>query len=174
MGDKTQLIALLLAARFQKPAPIISGILCATLCNHFIAGLGGMWLSHWLQPPLMQKIVAILFFLMGIWMLVPDKVEKYSFEKPGSNIFLLTLITFFLAEIGDKTQIATLTLAAHYQALYSVVIGTTLGMLLADIPAVYIGSSFAKKLPLSALNKIAACLFIFLGMLSIYSGVHYN
>src|SRR5712671_74274 len=148
IGDKTQLLALLLAVRFRKPVPIVLGILAATLLNHSIAGAIGVWLAKQIDPQWMRWILGVSFIAMAAWTLVPDKYEEKPRAPPRFGVFLTTLIAFFLVEIGDKTQIATAALAAKYQTLLPVVAGTTLGMLLADVPAVWIGEIAATKLSL--------------------------
>lgn len=164
IGDKTQLLALVLAARFRKPWPIIAGILLATLVNHAIAAEVGAWLARLLSPDVLRWIVAASFLAMGLWALIPDKdsgaAAKYQF-----GAFLTTLIAFFLVEIGDKTQIATVALAARYDALVAVVAGTTLGMMIANVPAVLLGEVAARKLPMKLVHGIAAAIFVVLGVM---------
>ncbi|RUR12487.1 TMEM165/GDT1 family protein [Legionella sp. km772] len=168
LGDKTQLLALVLAVRFKKPLPIILAILCATLINHSLAGFIGVWLSYLINPYILRWIVAILFFGMGIWMLFPDHLEEDELSiKNNLGVFSATLIAFFLAEMGDKTQIATIALAAHYQQPLLVITGTTLGMLLADVPAVFIGTFFAKKIPIKWIHRCTALLFAMMGILTL-------
>jgi len=164
MGDKTQLLALLLAARFKRPMPIILGILCATLANHAAAGLLGVWIRSALTPQTLRWLVAVAFFVVAAWTLVPDKVDESREEHSRYGVFVITLVAFFLAEIGDKTQIATVILATKYDSLPAVVGGTTLGMLIADVPAVFIGSAAAVRLPLRLIRIAAACLFAILGL----------
>jgi putative Ca2+/H+ antiporter (TMEM165/GDT1 family) len=169
MGDKTQLLAFLLAARFKKPLPIILGILIATLLNHGLAGALGTWITSILSPELLRWLLGLSFLGMAFWILIPDKIDDT--EQPNIaryGVFITTLVTFFLAEIGDKTQIATVALAANYSAPITVVIGTTLGMMLADVPAVFLGSSFAKRLPLRLIHLIAAGIFAVLGLLVLF------
>jgi Ca2+/H+ antiporter, TMEM165/GDT1 family len=166
IGDKTQLLAIVLAARFRKPMPIIFGILIATLLNHAAAGLLGAWISHLVGPTGMRWALGLSFILMAGWMLIPDKYED---EEQSTNtrlgVFGATLISFFLLEIGDKTQIATIALAAKYDALTAVVIGTTLGMMIANVPAVLVGDIAAKKLNMRLVHAIAAAVFAVLGVL---------
>jgi putative Ca2+/H+ antiporter (TMEM165/GDT1 family) len=165
MGDKTQLLAFLLAAKFKKPVPIILGILIATILNHGLAGALGSWITTLLSPEVLRWVLGISFIGMAIWTLIPDKLdddENHLGIKSG--VFLTTLIAFFLAEIGDKTQIATIALAAHYTSPITVVIGTTIGMMLADVPAVFLGNAFAKKLPLRLIHSIAAMIFALMGL----------
>jgi hypothetical protein len=169
MGDKTQLLAFLLAARFKKPVPIILGILIATLLNHGLAGALGTWITSILSPELLRWLLGLSFLGMAFWILIPDKIDDT--DQPNIaryGVFITTLVTFFLAEIGDKTQIATVALAANYSAPITVVIGTTLGMMLADVPAVFLGSSFAKRLPLRLIHLIAAGIFAVLGLLVLF------
>jgi putative Ca2+/H+ antiporter (TMEM165/GDT1 family) len=166
IGDKTQLLAIVLAARFRKPAPIIAGILIATLLNHALAGALGAWVASLVGPMAMRWALGVSFILMAIWMLIPDKYEDAEQSKTSKlGVFGATLIAFFLLEIGDKTQIATIALAAKYQALVAVVIGTTLGMMIANVPAVYLGEVAAKKLNLQVVHAIAAGVFLILGVL---------
>ena len=166
IGDKTQLLAIVLAARFRKPLPIIFGILIATLLNHAAAGFLGVWVSHLVGPTAMRWALGVSFILMAGWMLIPDKIEdaeQASTSKLG--VFGATLIAFFLLEIGDKTQIATIALAAKYEALAAVVLGTTLGMMIANVPAVFVGDIAAKKINLRVVHAIAATVFAVLGVL---------
>lgn len=167
IGDKTQLLALVLAAHFRKPFPIIAGIVVATLANHAIAADLGSWLATLLPDYALRWLIAISFIAMGLWVLVPDKDDgvpsRYRFGP-----FLTTLIAFFLAEIGDKTQIATVVLALEYQAVLLVVIGTTLGMLAANVPVVLAGHLTADKLPLRFIHLIASAIFIVLGALAFF------
>jgi putative Ca2+/H+ antiporter (TMEM165/GDT1 family) len=166
MGDKTQLLAFLLAAKYKKPVPIILGILFATILNHGLAGMLGLWITQILSPEILRWVLGLSFIAMALWTLVPDKIddEEASFGLK-SGIFLTTLITFFLAEMGDKTQVATIAMAAHYPSPTLVVLGTTLGMMIADVPAVFLGNSFAKKLPLKLIHAIAAGMFFVMGVL---------
>lgn len=162
IGDKTQLLALCLAARFRRPLPIVLGILAATVFNHALAGAAGVVISSWLTPEVLRWVLTVSFLAMAAWMLVPDKIdEEASCGGPSRfGVFGTTTILFFLAEMGDKTQIATVAMAAHYQAALAVVIGTTLGMLVADVPAVFIGDRFSKKVSLRAMRMIAAAVFL--------------
>lgn len=164
IGDKTQLLALLLAARYRKPWPIIAGILVATVFNHTLAGWLGAWLTHLLSPEILRWGVAISFIAVAGWALIPDKLETESDTLPRYGAFAATVATFFLAEIGDKTQIATVVLAANYHPLWQVITGTTLGMLVADVPAVILGAKFTAKLPLRYARWIAAAVFAVLGL----------
>ena len=161
IGDKTQLLSLVLAARFRRPWPVILGILVATLLNHAGAGAIGAVVSEWLGPRTLRWVLALSFFAMAAWTLVPDKLDEDE-AAPTSmrGVFMATVVAFFLAEMGDKTQIATIALAARYDDLVSVVAGTTLGMLLANVPVVLLGSRFADRLPLRAARIAAALLFL--------------
>jgi putative Ca2+/H+ antiporter (TMEM165/GDT1 family) len=163
IGDKTQILSLMLAARFQRPVLIIFGILFATLANHAAAGLAGTFFGSLSSGPWMRWILGISFLSVAIWALFPDKYEGDDTEISRAGAFLTTLCAFFLAEIGDKTQIATIGLAARFEVFYPVVIGTTLGMMLANIPAVLIGDRMADKLPVKAIRIAAAILFAALG-----------
>ncbi len=164
IGDKTQLLAFILAARFKKPLPIILGILVATLVNHGLAGALGAWITALLSPEVLRWVLGASFIAMAAWTLIPDKIEDEETQIASKlGVFGATLITFFLAEMGDKTQIATVALAAHYAAPLLVVIGTTLGMLIADVPAVFVGDKLAAKIPMRLVHSIAAAIFALLG-----------
>ena len=168
MGDKTQLLAFILAARFKKPVPIILGILLATLVNHGLAGVFGAWITSVVSPEAMRWVLGLSFIAMAIWTLIPDKIEEEETQiAQRLGVFGATLVTFFLAEMGDKTQIATVALAAHYGAPLLVVIGTTLGMLIADVPAVFVGNKFAEKIPMRLVHSIAAGIFAIMGVLTL-------
>jgi putative Ca2+/H+ antiporter (TMEM165/GDT1 family) len=171
IGDKTQLLALVLAAKFRKPWPIIAGIFLATLANHFVAGVVGVWLTAMLGPEAMRWILGISFLAMAAWMLIPDKLDEDSGARMGRGAFLTTLVSFFLVEIGDKTQIATVALAAKYDALAAVVAGTTVGMMLANIPAVLLGNVAAEKLPVRLVHAVAAVIFAIIGV-AVLAGVN--
>ncbi|MDB5935458.1 MAG: hypothetical protein JWQ01_2802 [Massilia sp.] len=165
IGDKTQLLAFILAARFKKPLPIIAGILCATILNHGMAGALGAWITSTVNPEILRWILGVSFIGMAAWTLIPDKIEDeetHAAQKLG--VFGATFITFFLAEMGDKTQIATIALAAHYASPFLVVAGTTIGMLLADVPAVFAGDKLATKIPMKLVHSIAAAIFAALGI----------
>jgi putative Ca2+/H+ antiporter (TMEM165/GDT1 family) len=166
IGDKTQLLAFILATKFKNPKPIIAGILVATLINHGFAGAIGAWLTSLTTPSTMSLILGITFIAMAIWIMIPDKYtdEDEKFVKMG--VFGTTVVTFFLAEMGDKTQIATIALAANYHTLIPVVAGTTLGMLIADVPAVFLGNKAAEKFPLHIVRSVAAVVFVLLGLIS--------
>ncbi len=162
IGDKTQLLALLLAARYRKPVPIVLGILAATLLNHALAAWFGAAVSQWLSPQVLRWIVVASFLAVALWTLKPDKLEENERRLPSHGAFLATCVAFFLAEIGDKTQVATVLLAAKYSPLWEVIAGPTLGMLLANVPVVALGSRFADRLPLRAARIAAALLFVVL------------
>jgi len=165
IGDKTQLLAFILAARFKKPLPIILGILCATIVNHGLAGALGAWITTTISPEMLRWILGASFIGMAIWTLIPDKIEEEETQIASKlGVFGATLVTFFLAEMGDKTQIATVAMAAHYPNPVLVVIGTTLGMLLADVPAVFVGDKLASKIPMKLVHSIAAAIFAALGV----------
>jgi Ca2+/H+ antiporter, TMEM165/GDT1 family len=167
MGDKTQLLAVLLAIKFRKPVPIIFGILLATLLNHTSAGLLGAWVARALGPDVLRWVIGISFIAMAAWMLVPDTIDADAAKPSRFGAFGTTLIAFFLAEMGDKTQIATVALAAHYPDLVAVVAGTTLGMLIADVPAVFVGDKLASQVPMRLVHAIAAAIFALLGVLTL-------
>jgi Ca2+/H+ antiporter, TMEM165/GDT1 family len=164
IGDKTQLLALVLAVRFRKPVPIIFGILIATLANHALAGLLGRWIAATIGPTWLRWILGVSFIAMAIWTLIPDKSPDSDAQRFRLGAFTTTLISFFLLEMGDKTQIATVALAAKYSALVAVIAGTTLGMMLANVPAVLLGEVAAKKLPLRVVHGIAALIFLVMGV----------
>ncbi len=166
IGDKTQLLALLLAARFRKPLPIIAGIFVATLLNHAAAGALGAWLTSVIDPGWMRWVLGASFLAVAAWMLVPDKADDASGQGSGRlGVFGITVVAFFLAEMGDKTQIATVMLAARYDSLVAVVIGTTLGMMLANVPAVLLGEKAVKFVPLVWVHRISALVFAVIGVL---------
>jgi len=168
MGDKTQLLAIVLAAAFRRPLPIIAGILFATLVNHAAAGAVGGWVAQALGPDLLRWVIGLSFLAMAGWMLVPDKLEDAAAgDKPRFGVFGTTVVAFFLAEMGDKTQIATVALAARYADIVPVVLGTTLGMMLANVPAVFLGDRIAKKVSMRLVHGIAAALFAALGVLTL-------
>jgi putative Ca2+/H+ antiporter (TMEM165/GDT1 family) len=165
IGDKTQLLAFLLAARFKKPLPIIAGIFCATVVNHGLAGALGAWITASLSPEILRWVLGVSFIGMAVWTLIPDKIEDDEGDMGGRwGVFGATLIAFFLAEMGDKTQIATVAMAAHFPDPVLVVVGTTLGMLIADVPAVFIGDRLSAKIPMRLVHGIAAALFAVLGV----------
>lgn len=160
LGDKTQLLALLLAAKYRRPWLICAGILIATLVNHALAGALGALVAAWLSPQVLRWIIALTFLGVAAWTLVPDRADDSEAARgSGRGVLVATIVSFFLAEIGDKTQIATAVIAAEYHPLWQVVAGTTSGMLLADVPAVWLGVRFAQRLPLRATRIAAALLF---------------
>jgi putative Ca2+/H+ antiporter (TMEM165/GDT1 family) len=165
IGDKTQLLALVLACRFQRPLPIIAGILVATLANHAAAGFAGAWIGEQIDPSIMRWILGASFLAVAVWALVPDSLdgERQRFLKHAGP-FLTTLVTFFLVEIGDKTQVATVGLAIRYDSLFMVVVGTTLGMMIANAPIVLCGEALARRLPLRYVRFCAAAIFAVLGI----------
>lgn len=170
MGDKTQLLAFLLAAKFQRPVPIILGILTATLVNHVFAGLVGQWVAAQLGPTLLRWVIGASFLAMAAWVLVPDKADDKAVSNSARfGIYGTTVIAFFLAEMGDKTQIATAALAARYHDLLPVVAGTTVGMMLSDVPAVFLGNKFAQKIPMALVHGIASVIFAVLGLLTLFN-----
>lgn len=169
IGDKTQLLAFILAARFKKPVPIILGILAATIVNHGLAGALGAWITSTISPEILRWVLGASFIGMAIWTMIPDEIEEEEETQIAKRfgVFGATLITFFLAEMGDKTQIATVAMAAHYAEPLLVVIGTTLGMLIADVPAVFVGDKLASRIPMKLVHTIAAAIFAVLGVLTL-------
>lgn len=166
IGDKTQLLALMLAARFRKPVPIILGILVATLANHALAAWLGALVAAWVGPDIMRWVLGVSFIAMAAWILVPDKADEDDAKtKAGTGAFITTVIAFFLLEMGDKTQIATIALSARFQSLALVTAGTTLGMMAANVPAVLLGEVAATRIPLRLVHGLAAALFVVLGIL---------
>ncbi len=165
IGDKTQLLAFILAARFKKPLPIIAGILVATIINHGLAGALGAWITSAISPEVLRWVLGASFIGMAIWTMIPDEIDEDETQVAKRfGVFGATLVTFFLAEMGDKTQIATVAMAAHYATPVMVVIGTTLGMLIADVPAVFVGDKLANKIPMKLVHSIAAGVFAILGV----------
>jgi len=166
IGDKTQLLALLLAARYRKPLPIVAGILVATLANHAAAGALGTWLTRVIDPDWMRWVLGLSFLAVAAWMLVPDEADDATGAQASRlGVFGLTVVAFFLAEMGDKTQIATVMLAARYDALLAVTAGTTLGMMIANVPAVLLGDKAVKFVPIAWVHRIAAAVFAVIGVL---------
>ena len=166
IGDKTQLLALLLAARFRQPWPIVAGILVATLANHAMAGALGAWAATMLDPAWLRWALGLSFLAVAAWMLVPDTIDDAKAAGPATlGVFGITTVSFFIAEMGDKTQIATVMLAARYQALVAVTIGTTLGMMIANVPAVLLGERIVRVLPQRAVHLVAAAVFAVIGLL---------
>jgi len=168
MGDKTQLLSFLLAARLKRKPPIIAGIFLATLANHFLAGSVGVWAASLVSRQVLKWIVALLFFAFGAWALKPDTLEEDT-KLRGTGVFLTTLIAFFLVEMGDKTQLATIALAARYDSIVAVVLGTTLGMMIANVPAVWVGEALAQRVNMKAMRGVAAALFVLLGALALFA-----
>ncbi|MEJ8292625.1 TMEM165/GDT1 family protein [Delftia tsuruhatensis] len=169
MGDKTQLLSLVLAARFRKPWPIVAGIFVATLVNHALAGAVGAWITSYLGENAMRWILGLSFIAMAIWMLIPDKLDEDEVSGHSRwGVFGTTLVAFFLAEMGDKTQIATVMLAAKYNAYLWVVAGTTLGMMLANAPVVWLGDKLVKRVPIRLVHVISAVIFLVLGVLALF------
>src|SRR5215472_3080251 len=172
MGDRTQLLSLMLAAHYRKPWPILAGVLCATLANHLLAALVGVRLGRVLTPAVLDAAVGISMIGMALWALKPDTMQEAR-GTSTAGAFVATVVAFFIAEIGDKTQIATVALAAAYSNLAAVVAGTTAGMLLANAPVVFLGKAFSERLPLKALHYVASALFLILGAVFIYRAVHH-
>lgn len=166
MGDKTQLLAFVLAAKLKKPWPIVAGIFVATLANHFLAGTVGAWLATLVTPATLKWIVAAAFVVFGLWALVPDKLDEAR-TYSGRSVFFTTLVAFFFVEMGDKTQLATVALAARFDSLVAVVAGTTLGMMIANAPAVWLGERLAQRVNMGAMRWIAAGLFVLMGLLTL-------
>jgi Ca2+/H+ antiporter, TMEM165/GDT1 family len=170
MGDKTQLLALILAARFRKPWPIVWGILVATLANHALAGAVGAWITSAIGPDLLRWILAVSFLAMAVWMLIPDTMDdEETHSQPRWGVFGTTLIAFFLAEMGDKTQIATVMLAAKFDAYLWVVAGTTFGMMLANAPVVWLGERMTRLVPLRVVHVVSALIFAGLGLYVLFA-----
>ncbi len=169
MGDKTQLLSFVLAAKLKRRVPIVLGILAATLANHTLAGSVGAWLASSLSPSVLRWIVGASFVLFGAWALKADTLEDDR-PLPGAGVFLTTLLSFFLVEMGDKTQLATVALAARFRSLPAVVLGTTLGMMLADVPAVWVGERLARRVDLRWMRWVAAASFLLLGLLTLLAG----
>ena len=173
MGDKTQLLAMLLAIKFRKPLPITLGILVATLANHALAGWVGNWVAQALGPDVLRWVIGVSFLAMSGWMLIPDKVDSDEVDKTRQmGVFATTVVAFFLAEMGDKTQIATLALAARYHDLVGVVAGTTLGRMLANVAAVYFGDAFSRRVSMPLVHGVAALIFAVLGVLTLVNFGH--
>jgi len=164
IGDKTQLLAFILAAKFRKPLPIVLGILIATLANHSFAGMIGSWITTQIGPETMRWVLGVSFIAMALWTLIPDKFDEKDAKLARFGVFGTTLIAFFLAEMGDKTQVAPVALAAQYQSVLVVVAGTTFGMMIANVPAVLLGDRIAERLPVRTVHAIAAAIFAVLGV----------
>ena len=167
IGDKTQLLAFMLAARFRRPVPIILGILVATIANHAFAAAVGTWITQLLGPEVLRWVLGLSFLAMAVWILIPDKIDEDEIGAPSMGVFGATVVAFFLAEMGDKTQVATVALAAQYGAFVAVVCGTTLGMMIANAPAVLAGDRIANRIPVKLVHGIAAALFALLGVVAI-------
>jgi putative Ca2+/H+ antiporter (TMEM165/GDT1 family) len=172
IGDKTQLLAIVLAARFRKPVPIILGILCATILNHTAAAALGFLVSKWLTGQVFRTVVGLAFIAMAAWALIPDKEDDGALDRSRGGVFLATLVSFFLVEIGDKTQIATSLLAARFDQITLVAVGTTLGMMIADAPAVLLGEAATKIVPLNVVRIIAAAVFALIGVWVLLAAFH--
>ena len=171
IGDKTQLLAFMLAARFKRPGPIVLGIFVATVFNHTAASALGAWLTGLVSPTALRWGLGLSFIAMAGWMLIPDKLDEDDAPKSGHGVFVTTVIAFFLAEMGDKTQIATVALAARFPADFvGVVAGTTFGMMLANVPAVLVGEKLAQKLPVKLVHRVAAVIFAVLGVATLVAG----
>jgi putative Ca2+/H+ antiporter (TMEM165/GDT1 family) len=168
LGDKTQLLALLLAARFRAPLPVIAGIVTAVLINHLLAGAVGTLLAALISPAVLRWLLVASFITTAVWMLIPDRQPRGAERPSRSGAYVTTVLTFFLVEMGDKTQIATVALAAKYHALVPVVAGTTLGMLIADVPVVLLGRVVAERIPLKLVHRIAAIVFVALAVLALF------
>jgi putative Ca2+/H+ antiporter (TMEM165/GDT1 family) len=168
MGDKTQLLSFVLAAKLKRKVPIALGILFATLANHFLAGYVGTWLAGLMSPETLKWVIAASFFVFALWALKPDKLDE-SRHLRGAGVFLTTLFAFFMVEMGDKTQLATVALAARYDSLVAVVLGTTLGMMIANVPAVWLGEALADRVNMKLMRGIAAALFLLLGVLALFT-----
>ncbi|GAA5180552.1 TMEM165/GDT1 family protein [Niveibacterium umoris] len=164
IGDKTQLLAFVLAAKFRRPLPIVLGILVATLANHACAGALGAWITSMVSPEVMRWVLGVSFIGMAAWTLIPDKLDDEDTKLARFGVFGTTIVAFFLAEMGDKTQIATVALAAQYKSVFAVVAGTTLGMMIANVPAVILGDRIANKIPVRVVHGIAAAIFAVLGI----------
>lgn len=164
IGDKTQLLAFLLAAKFRKPLPIVLAIFVATIANHAFAAAVGAWITSMLGPDVLRWVLGVSFLAMAAWTLIPDKLDEDDAKLAKYGVFLTTLIAFFMAEMGDKTQVATVALAARYHDIVSVVLGTTFGMMLANVPAVYLGDKIANRVSLRLVHGIAALVFAVLGI----------
>jgi Ca2+/H+ antiporter, TMEM165/GDT1 family len=164
IGDKTQFLALLLVTRFRAPWPVIAGIFIATLANHALASAVGAWIVRYVGPDAMRWVLGISFLLMAAWTLIPDSAPDEKSAAPRYGVFLATVVAFFLVEMGDKTQIATVTLAAQFQSIFWVVLGTTLGMMLANVPVVFAGEALIRRVPLRLVRAIAAASFVALGL----------
>jgi putative Ca2+/H+ antiporter (TMEM165/GDT1 family) len=168
IGDKTQLLAFILAAKFRKPLPIVLGILVATVANHAMAGALGAWITSLVGPETLRWVLGVSFLAMAIWTLIPDKFDEEDANLARFGVFGTTLLAFFLAEMGDKTQVATVALAAQYQAFFAVVAGTTCGMMIANVPAVFLGDRIANRMPVRLVHSVAAAIFALLGIATLF------
>lgn len=168
IGDKTQLLAFILAAKFRKPIPIVLGILVATIANHALAGAFGAWITALMSPQTLRWVLGVSFIAMAVWTLVPDKLDEDDAKLAKFGVFGTTLIAFFLAEMGDKTQVATVALMAQYQTFFYVVAGTTLGMMIANVPAVLLGKKISQRMPVRAVHAVAAAIFSMLGIATLF------
>ena len=170
VGDKTQLLSLVLSARFRRPWPIVLGILVATAANHSAAAALGAWITEYVGPQMLTRLLGVSFLAMAAWILVPDKLEEGgAVSRMRAGVFWTTTVLFFLAEIGDKTQVATVMLAARYDALAWVVVGTTIGMMIANVPVVFFGDAIARRMPVRIVRRIAAVAFAILGVAALVS-----
>ncbi len=167
IGDKTQLLAFLLATRFRKPLPIILGIFIATVANHGLAGGLGVWAASQVSMDTLRWVLGLSFLVMAAWVLLPDKIDEDPVRLASLGIFGTTLIAFFIAEMGDKTQVATAMLVANYNAFFAVILGTTMGMMLANVPVVCLGEGVANRIPVAIVRKVAAAVFLLLGLLTL-------
>ena len=172
IGDKTQLLAFILAAKFRRPLPIVLGIFIATLVNHGFAGAVGAWITSLLGPETLRWVLGVSFLAMAAWTLIPDEFDEEDAKLARMGVFGTTLVAFFLAEMGDKTQVATVALAAQYQSLFYVVAGTTLGMMIANVPAVIMGDRIADRMPVRLVHRIAAGIFAVLGVATLLGAGH--
>ena len=171
IGDKTQLLSFCLAAKFRRPLPMVAAIFVATIANHAFAAAVGAWITSMLGPDVLRWVLGLSFLAMAGWTLIPDKIDEDDTPTARYGVFLTTLIAFFIAEMGDKTQVATVALAARYHSLVAVVAGTTFGMMLANVPAVYFGSRIANRVPLKLVHGIAAAVFAVLGVMTLLVSV---
>lgn len=168
IGDKTQLLAFILAAKFRKPIPIVLGILAATIANHALAGAFGAWITALMNPQTLRWVLGVSFIAMAIWTLIPDKLDEDDAKLAKFGVFGTTLVAFFLAEMGDKTQVATVALMAQYLTFFYVVAGTTLGMMIANVPAVLLGEKISQRMPVRAVHAAAAAIFAILGIATLF------
>lgn len=164
IGDKTQLLAFILAAKFRKPVPIVLGILLATIVNHAFAGAVGAWITSLMTPQMLRWVLGVSFIAMAVWTLIPDKFDEDDAKLAKYGVFGTTVVAFFLAEMGDKTQVATVALVAQYHAFFYVVAGTTLGMMIANVPAVLLGDKIAQRMPVRIVHAVASAIFAILGI----------